>query len=164
MLKKILISASLCGMVPFAASCGDEDRSNYQEPPLFEQVKLQLEFIDRDTSCSASDANDIYDALDKYKKANKGTLATACGDEDIGYRAELANAKGSSDKLATEMKNSGYYAAIYIFIAQMSNTLKKCPKDPHDVEALFEKMYSDAGCESLIKNARDFYKTWGASY
>ena len=164
MLKKILISASLFGMVPFAASCGDEDRSNYQEPPLYEQVKLQLEFIDRDASCSANDAVDIYKGLDSYIKANKGTLATACRDEDIGYRAELANAKGSSDKLATEMKNSGYYAGIYVFIAQMVATLKKCPTEQYDVEKEFGDMYQEAGCETLIKDAKDFYGTWGASY
>ena len=162
MLKKILISACLLGMVPFAVSCGDEDRSNYQEPALYPQVKLQLEFIKRDASCTASDVSSIHSDMASYITANAANLNRACKGED-GYVSELNSAK-SADNLATEMKNSGYYAGIYIFIAQMLNTLKQCPVDRHDVEKEFREMYKTAGCETLIDDARAFYKTWGAEF
>ena len=160
MLKKILIASCMAGFLPFAAtSCTEEDHSSYLEPDLYTQIEHQLEFIPREmSSCTDAEATVIETELRKYRDSHKAELDKACKDQDNGYLEERKRA-GSYEKLATEMKNSGYYAGIYIFLAQMITTMKKCQSNEHKVYDEFEKLYNE--CGSLLTDAKNFYGAWG---
>jgi len=160
MLKKILIASCFAGLLPFAAaSCTEEDNSSYLQPDLYTQIEHQLQFIPREmSSCTDAEAAGIKTELDKYIRAHQAELDKACKDEDSGYLSERNHA-GSYEKLATEMKNSGYYAAIYIFLAQMVATLKKCQSAANPVHDTFSNMYKE--CGSLLTDAKNFYGSWG---
>ena len=157
MLKKILLSACMLAMVPVAAiSCSEEDHSSYLEPDLWAQVKLQMDFIELDKD-SCDDVK-VSGDLSNYITAHRNELRLACAADadELSYANERKRA-GSPPNLGTTMKNSGYYAAIYIFLAKMDNTLKKCAATREQ----FKQMYEDAGCNDIIKDANTFYGDWG---